>query len=304
MRIGVIGCGEVGRCYVAALADTGVRVSALCDAHPAPAARDLAARLDVPLHAAPGPWLAGVDLVLSAVTGGQALAVARASLPFLRAGAVFADFTTAAPADIRAAAAAAAAGGVRYVDVAIMGGISLKYAETGLICAGDGAAALCELLAAVKAPVTILPGATPGDAVTLKLLRSIFMKGLEALAVETFVLARRLALVDALHDNLKDVDDAPLRAFLEMLVRTHVLHAERRLHEVEEAEGQLTLAGVAPCVTPGVRSLFARTAEALQASPPSVAVTTADAALAWLSDTAELHPAPRGAAPVHCGDAA
>jgi 3-hydroxyisobutyrate dehydrogenase len=88
----------------------------------------------------------------------------------------------------------------------------------------------------VKAPVTILQGAAPGDAMTLKLLRSIFMKELEALTVETFVLAHRLNLVNALHDNLKDFDDAPLRGFLEMLLRTHVLHAERRLQEVEEAE--------------------------------------------------------------------
>ncbi|RAI35118.1 hypothetical protein CH338_19775, partial [Rhodoplanes elegans] len=268
MRIVVVGCGEVGRCYVTALAEAGISVSDLCDAHPSQAARDLASRIGAPLHDAPGAWLAGADLVLSAVTGGQALAVARASFPFLRPGTVFADMTTASPDDIRAAAVAAQAAGVRFVDVAIMGGISLKRAETGLICAGDGAADLRDLLAAVKAPVTVLTGEA-GDAVTLKLLRSIFMKGLEALTVETFVLARRLKLVDALHDNLKDFDAAPLRAFLEMLVRTHVLHAERRLHEVEEAEDQLLLAGVAPCVTPGVRALFARTADALHELPPA-----------------------------------
>lgn len=295
MRVVVIGCGEVGRCYVTALADAGVPVSDLCDAYPSSAARDLAVRIGAPLHDAPGPWLNGADRVLSAVTGGQALAVATASFPFLRAGAVFADLTTASPAEIREAAKVASAAGIRFVDVAIMGGISLKHAQTALTCAGDGAAELRDLLAPVRAPVTVLPGAAAGDAMTLKLLRSIFMKGLEALAVETFVLARCLGLVDTLYDNLKDFDEAPLRGFLDALVRTHVVHAERRLHEVEEAEGQLTSAGIEPCVTPGVRSLFARTAVALHGTVPGDVAESADTALSWLSEVAGA----RGAGTAH-----
>ena len=84
MRIAVIGCGEVGRCYINALAEAGIVAAAMCDSRPSPAAQELAARLGTPLYDAPGPWLAAADLVLSAVVGGQARAVAAASLPALQ----------------------------------------------------------------------------------------------------------------------------------------------------------------------------------------------------------------------------
>lgn len=265
MRVSIIGLGEVGRCYAQALKAADVDIENACEPRPSPEALRVSAAAGIQVRDGFGPWLSSSDIVISAVTGGAAGAVARGALPFLRAGAVYADFTTASPNDMRTAAREADARGVRFVDVAVMGGITLAGAKTPLLCAGPGADDLAEALAPVGARISVLADGQPGDAVTLKLLRSIFVKGMEALAVECLTLAESAGLKAKLYENLVDVDEAKLSDFLDMLVRTHVIHAERRLHEVESAEEQLTMAGFEPAVTRGVRAVFDRSRKALAA---------------------------------------
>jgi hypothetical protein len=44
----------------------------------------------------------------------------------------------------------------------------------------------------------------------------------------------------ALRQNRSDLDETPIKDLLEVLVRIHLVHATRRLHEVKDAEGLLT----------------------------------------------------------------
>ena len=108
----------------------------------------------------------------------------------------------------------------------------------------------------------VLEDGRAGDAATLKLLRSVFTKGMEALAVECLVCAEHFGVRDRLYDILGDIDRAPLKDFLNMLVTTHLLHAERRWHEVDNAIAQLEAAELPPRVMLGVREVFERTAQA------------------------------------------
>ena len=86
MHVAIIGLGEVGRCYAKPLYEHGVRLS-LCEARPSAAATELARAWGLPLHVAPGPWLADVDWVMSCVTGAQALPVAEQVSAHLARGA-------------------------------------------------------------------------------------------------------------------------------------------------------------------------------------------------------------------------
>ena len=121
---------------------------------------------------------------------------------------------------------------------------------------------------------------------SLKILRSVFTKGMEALSVEVLMAAERQGLRTSLYDVLQDVDQASLPRFLEMLVTTHVIHARRRMHEVEEAERQLASIGMVSDVLDGVQHRFARTARMLDASPLPSEKPTLDEALLWLSSEA------------------
>lgn len=284
MKIAVIGLGEVGRCYARALADAGVTVEA-CETYVSPAAGQLADDTGIHVHSVPGLWMQDADVVVSAVTGGAAVQAARGAFPFMAQGAIFADFSTASPDDMRLAADEARAHGLRFVDVAIMGGITLTGDKTPLLLAGDGADDLATSIAPIGAKTRVMANAQAGDAVMMKLLRSVFMKGLEALSVECLTLAESVGLKAKLYENLADFDQAPLPDFLDMLVRTHVIHAARRYHEVETAEAQLVAFGFEPRVTSGVKSLFDRSRKALEGKDIAPDVSVA-AALQILIDSA------------------
>jgi 3-hydroxyisobutyrate dehydrogenase len=120
----------------------------------------------------------------------------------------------------------------------------------------------------------------------LKILRSVFTKGMEALAVEMLTSAERQGVREKLYEQLSDIDRIPLRDFLDMLVRTHVVHAKRRAHEVHDAQAELAAQGLPSLVLPGVERRFRATAEALERRAPEAAQPDADQALQWLLSSA------------------
>ncbi|ARP86700.1 NAD(P)-dependent oxidoreductase [Bordetella genomosp. 9] len=289
MKIALLGCGEVGHCYAAAWRKAGHTIHAICELRQDADMQARAQNHGAALYAAPGPWLAEADIVVSAVYGHAAKAIAERALPYLRADALYADFTTASAADMRAAAAVAAEKGVPFADVAIMGAIALLAERTPLLCAGTGAQAAAAFTGGCGAPAQAIAGQA-GDAVRLKLLRSIMTKGMESLTVECLVAAESLGLRDALYEVLADIDRMPLTRFMDSFVRSHVLHAPRRLAEVREAREQLAQAGLQPLVLDGVERLFARTARGIEAArhggAPLDLPDTVPARLAWLATLA------------------
>lgn len=287
MHIAIIGLGEVGRCYAAPLHDAGFELS-LCEARPSPAASALASLWGLPIHEQPAAWLGQVDWVLSCVTGAVALAVVDQVLPLLARGAAIADLTTASPDTKREAARHAAEHDIRYVDTAIMGAISLNRVRTPLLASGAGAEHLKQMLEQAGGRVQVIAGAAAGDAISLKILRSVFTKGMEALCVELLMSAEKQGVREKLYEQLGDIDRTPLRAFMDMLVRTHVIHARRRAHEVHDAQGELAAQGLPSVVLPGVEQRFRHTAEALDTRALDVAEPSIDQALHWLlADTAQ-----------------
>lgn len=284
MTIAIIGLGEVGRCYAKPLLDAGFELL-LCEARPSQAAHELAAHWGLPIHDKPGDWLAPARWVLSCVTGGQALNVVEQVLPHLAPGASLADLTTASPDTKRRAARLAAERSVRYVDTAIMGAISLNWVRTPLLAAGNGAEDLKALLEKAGGRVQVIQGGAAGDAVSLKILRSVFTKGMEALSVELLTSAEKQGVREKLYEQLQDIDQTPLRSFLDMLVRTHVVHAKRRAHEVHDAQAELAAQGLPSLVLPGVEERFRETADQLDRHPLEAADPSVDHALQWLLST-------------------
>lgn len=224
---------------------------------PAPRSPEAVAEAGIGLHATPGDWLAGVDRVWGCVPGDLALRVFESTAPHLDAGAVYVDLTTASTPAKRAAGALAAERGLGYVDVAIMGAVAMLGVRTPLLVVGDRATETVADLESIGAVARAIDGQV-GDAVQLKLLRTVITKGVEALAVDAYAYADRHGLRAGLGEVLSDI--AGLTAFLDAVVGTHELHAERRLHEVERALAQLAESDVRSAALEGVRERFAQTA--------------------------------------------
>ena len=288
MRICFVGFGEVGRIYAQAIHDAGEPVGCICEARLGEVGQAAISRIGARTEVAIGSWLAEYDIVFSAVTGSVALGVAKSCLQYMRPSTTLIDMTTAAPGRMQEAARLARQAGVRFVDVGILGAVSIRKGATALVAAGDGIEALAPIAAKIGAPLKMLPGEA-GDAVRLKLLRSVFTKGLEALAVETLLAAEQQGLRQEFFDIVGDIDETPLRQLLEVLVRSHVVHASRRHHEVQEAGAQLRDIGIDPVVTRGVESLFRRTSSSAGVGG-SGELPAIEEALDWLYGVSRMPP--------------
>ncbi|SEI43269.1 3-hydroxyisobutyrate dehydrogenase [Pseudomonas sp. NFR16] len=281
MKIGIIGAGEVGLTYARPWSSAGHDI-VLCDLKPSPRAQEFAAQLGLDISTSISDVVSECDVVVSCVFGTVSLSVAQQALGSMHRSALFVDMTTADPAQIRIAAAHAMELGIAYVDVAILGAIALTHEKTNLLGAGVGLDQAITLFASAGAPLKPVEDGVAGDAAALKILRSVFTKGLEALTIECFMAAEKQGVTGKLHDALSDIDQASLPDFLGALIRTHVVHAPRRLKEVEEAERQLRAADMPVAVLPGVKGLFQRTASQIESSPPATTAPTVQQALDWL----------------------
>ncbi len=273
----------VGACYMHAFVEQGHSLVGLCDLQPSDAVVAAVQAAGAEVYTAPGAWLAGADVVVSAVFGTVARSLFEACLPHLVDGALYVDMTTADPQEMRECAELAQrgthGGAVHFVDVAITGAVNLGGKKTPLLVAGSKAGFVQELFFPFGGSVRVV-GDQPGDAASLKLLRSIYTKGTEALAVECLVTAQQMGLREQLYAVLQDIDETPLRTLMESMVRTHIPHSARRRNEVAEAQQQMARYGLTPVVSPAVESLFAATAQT-HATQPFTGTST-DEAIAWL----------------------
>jgi 3-hydroxyisobutyrate dehydrogenase-like beta-hydroxyacid dehydrogenase len=199
--------------------------------------------------------VADADLVLSVNSSHDAVTALANALPALRPGTVWADLNTASPGVKVALVEQLAGRDVPVVDVALMSPVPGKGLRTPMLVSGEGSARYAEVLAAFGVQVTIQPGPA-GEAISRKLLRSVFYKGLAAAVVEALAAAEAAGCADWLRDNIS----AELTGFdertIDRLVDGTHRHARRRADEMTAATDQLTELGVPPRIAAAARDLL------------------------------------------------
>lgn len=281
MNVTIIGCGEVGYLYATALNQAKYPLQ-LCAPRPSEKILQFSHENNIILHNNVGNWLQSSDLVISCVPGAVSLTVAKEVLPFLKQGTIFADFSSSSSADKYAASYLAELKKIIFIDIVIMGGVDLMREKTPLLCAGEPSETIVKLMKSLGAPIRVLPHAKPGDAASLKLLRTVFMKGLVALTVECVTAAEHQGVKVLLYEILSDFDKTPLNEFLDMLIRNHVMHACRQRNEIAEARKQLESMGLPATLLPAVNALFEQTCEKIKSNPIATKEPTTEEALQWL----------------------
>lgn len=284
--VAVLGFGEVGQVFARRFSAAGTLALVAYDPKPSPAALSCIDEIGAEHADTLAECAEKADLVLSCVPGDSSLEVAAGMCGAIRSAALYADFATASPEAMREADALLTRAGALFVDAAIMGSVSISGHRAPIMAAGKAADALAAFFTSHGFDIAVLPNARPGDASGLKLLRSVFTKGLEALAVESLLAARRYGLEHQFLAALRDLDQTPIAELLEILVCSHVVHAVRRGNEVERACAQLKAAGVPPVITSAVLDQFVRTRRALENGAPSG--TDMSSALRWLDDRGRL----------------
>jgi 3-hydroxyisobutyrate dehydrogenase-like beta-hydroxyacid dehydrogenase len=248
--IGLVGYGEVGRILAEDLRARGVNDVLAYDIKlggpdEAPL-RAHAAQHGLRLTASHAGLATQSDLVISAVTASQAVPVAEACAPSMRSGAWFLDFNSASPgAKIRAGGIVAAAGG-RYVEAAVMTSVPPYRIRVPLLLGGPDAAALAPLLGTLGFDAKAA-SAKLGVASATKMCRSVMIKGLEAMVIESFTAARVWGVEDAvlasLCETFPGIDWEKQGAYFFQRV---IQHGRRRAEEMREAAQTVREAGLTP----------------------------------------------------------
>ena len=263
----VVGHGSVGAHLTARLSGAGASVS-LFD--PSPRVPVVKGRL-VP-RVAPTAFAYAVSCVPPAAAG----AVAAVAAPGLVADGLLFDWNTVAPSAKRHAADAIA---VATVDVALLDALDGARPNPTLAVAGPEADRAAEILRELGFAVSVA-GPEVGDAAALKYLRSIFMKTLEAISIEFAALASGLDASGIVRDSIERNLGRPFIDFLDLLIATNRVHAERRARELADAVATFTARGTPPGLAEAASGVLesAARAWASEAAPP------ADADLSILSD--------------------
>ncbi|KRA80767.1 NAD(P)-dependent oxidoreductase [Altererythrobacter sp. Root672] len=193
--------------------------------------------------------LEGAGIAISLVTADAALAAAAECAPLLSAGAVWCDMNSIAPDTKQAAAKIVEAAGGRYVDVAVMAPINRDLAVPLLVSGPHGQAAEA-LLRDIGFTNVRVVGDEIGRASAIKLIRSVMVKGIEALSDECAAAAKAAGVFDEVVASLDASDKKTGWAdrIAYNLDRMH-LHGARRAAEMEESARTLEALGVEPLMT-------------------------------------------------------
>jgi 3-hydroxyisobutyrate dehydrogenase-like beta-hydroxyacid dehydrogenase len=268
MNVALIGYGEVGRILAEDLRAVGHVVTAfdlkLRGAAGAPMrAHALAHR--VTLAASHAGAARQAEIVVSAVTASQTVAAAQACAAEFPAGAFFLDLNSASPGAKIAAAEQVERGGGRYVEGAVMTAVPPHRVKVPLLLGGPHASAIEPVLKDLGFAAKVASGPL-GVASASKMCRSVMIKGLEALVIESFTAARRYGVEEAVIASLRETFpgiewERQAATFFQRVIE----HGRRRSEEMREAAVTMSEAGLFPWSAAGIAERQAWVADLAEA---------------------------------------
>ncbi len=248
-KIAVIGFGEAGRAFASGWErGQGTAITAFdvkfSDAAQAGPVLEACRTLDVSPAADAAEALAGAGLVFSLVTADRAAEAAAQAAHSIEKDALFLDCNSCSPITKAASAEAIEAAGGAYVDVAVMAPVFPQCHRTPLIVSGPHAERAVAALAALGMNPK-LAGARVGEASAIKMMRSVIVKGLEALTAESMLAARCAGVEDAVIASLQASDPGiDWRKRFSYNLERMMAHGARRAAEMREVAQTLSDYGI------------------------------------------------------------
>lgn len=187
---------------------------------------------------------AGAGIIVSAVTADAILDAADSVLPVLGGGQLYLDINSAAPMKKREAAKRIAESGGVYVDVAVMAPVRPALHRTPLLIGGPGARQVAPLLQRLGMNFEIVSDHV-GDASTVKMVRSVMIKGIESLVVECMLAAVKADIDGRILDSLeKSFPGMDWRRRAGYMLERVIRHGERRAAEMREVTATIDDLGI------------------------------------------------------------
>lgn len=256
-RVGFLGFGEAGYHMAKGLAGAGLTGIVAYDKF----ATDAVAGELIHQRAAD----AGVELVLSVrdlcrrarliialVPGRRALSVLKAAARSLTRDHIYVDAGT---ASVKAMVEAGRLleGRAGFVDVAMMGAVPLTGHKVAILASGSHVEAFRGAMERYGMNIRVA-GEHPGAATAMKLVRSVFMKGMAAVLIEALEAAHRHGVLAATAQDIAGyMDERSFRDHIKRFVCGTAVHAERRAFEMTESLELLRKLGSGDVMTKATR---------------------------------------------------
>lgn len=256
LRMGLIGYGEVGRIFAAGL-QSGAASIAVWDLMFAEGAQGAemaghARQAGVLVSDGVAELCAVSDLIVSAVTASNTLEVAEAAASSIRPGCVFLDLNSASPGTKQRAAQRVEAAGGRYLEAGVMSSVPPHGIRVPMLLGGPHAAALSPVLCDLGMNVKVVSEQL-GVASATKMCRSVMIKGLEALVLESYATARHHGVEEAMLATLQEtfpgIDWQQQGSYFFSRVAQH---GRRRAEEMREVAKTVQEAGFAPSMASAI----------------------------------------------------
>ena len=250
--IAFIGFGEAGQAIAAGLREDGVEQMAAWDIlFPQSAGERLrraALASGVRCASSAADAVRKADVVISAVTAASSVEAAQSIKAHLNGKPFVLDINSVSPGR-KQKTAKLLGDAASYVDVAVLAPIYPARHKTPMLLAGADAEAVAPKLAALGMRASIA-GTEIGAAAAIKMVRSVMIKGIEALTLECFLAAARAGVIDevaaSMKNNYPGLDWGKIVPYnLERMAS----HGERRAAEMEEVADTLRELGVEPLMT-------------------------------------------------------
>jgi 3-hydroxyisobutyrate dehydrogenase-like beta-hydroxyacid dehydrogenase len=248
-RISFIGFGEAGQAIASGLRDAGIeRIAAWDILFPDPAGAPLKTAgelIGVRMASSAGDAVRETDMVISAVTAASSVDAARSVAPHLTGTPYYLDINSISPGR-KQETAKLLGERARYVDVAVIAAIHPARHRTPLLISGPYAEDISPLLRELDMQLAVV-GPEIGSAAAIKMIRSVMIKGIEALTLECFLAASQAGVLEevtaSLKNNYPTLDWATIADYnLERMAS----HGERRAAEMEESAATLRELGLDP----------------------------------------------------------
>jgi len=258
IRLGLIGYGEVGKIFSAGLNGLSVVTAVgawdlkFARADTGAAERAHAASAGVQAHDSAAALCAASELVISAVTASSTLAVAEEAARHIQPGTLFLDLNSASPGTKRQCAALLDGAGAHYVEAGVMTSVPPYGIRVPMLLGGAQAAALAARLNDWGMDVRAVSEQL-GVASAIKMCRSVMIKGLEALVIESYTAARAYGVEEhvlpTLQETFPSIDWAAQGAYFFQRVAQH---GQRRAEEMRESARTVWEAGCEPLMTAAI----------------------------------------------------
>jgi 3-hydroxyisobutyrate dehydrogenase-like beta-hydroxyacid dehydrogenase len=257
LRLGFIGFGEAA--YEMSLGFSTVNIKnifAYSRSHNDKKIREKAKKSNVILCADMNELAENCDIIISAVTSDSAIKVAKLISPYLTRRHIYVDINSVSSVTKNKIYEEIKKSGVNFIDAAVMGQIPSYRHKVPIIISGRSVEEFYNRMTVYGMNLTIIKGGV-GSASKVKMIRSIFGKGLSVLLIETMIAANKAGVSELIYGNIKNtMEKLSFDKKMNRWVCGTVTHARRRIHEMEEVITTLKSLDVDPVMSKATKEVL------------------------------------------------